>query len=65
VPPPLGDGRLFAGSDLRLTQDGERVLAGDADRVELLGIDRWTGGTHVVPEAAWRWDVAAQRLLAP
>jgi len=22
-----------------------------ADRVELLGIDRWIGGTHVTPES--------------
>jgi hypothetical protein len=63
VPPPLGDGSRFAGSDVRLTRDGERVLAGDADRVELLGIDRWVGGTHVATGAVWRWD--GQRLLAP
>jgi hypothetical protein len=30
-----------------LADEGRRVLAGDADRVELLGIDRWVGGTHV------------------
>jgi len=65
APPPLGDGRLFAGAPVRLTQDGERVLAGDADRVELVGIDRWVGGTHVVPGGVWRWDAAAQRLIAP
>ncbi|HEV2591158.1 MAG TPA: DUF1835 domain-containing protein [Gaiellaceae bacterium] len=34
------------------------VLAGEADRVELLGIDRWIGGTHVTPENLWRWDGA-------
>jgi len=65
LPPPLGDGRLFAGAPVRLTPDGERVLAGDADRVELLGIDRWVGGTHVGTEAVWRWNPGAQRLLAP
>ena len=27
--------------------DGEAVLAGEADRVELIGIDRWLGGLHV------------------
>jgi hypothetical protein len=48
-----------------LTDDGRRVLAGDADRVELLGIDRWVGGTHVVPGAVWRWDAVASELVAP
>ncbi len=65
VPPPLGDRRLFAGMPIRLTANGEGVLAGDADRVELLGIDRWVGGTHVVDDRVWRWDPDQQRLLAP
>jgi hypothetical protein len=30
-----------------MTKTGERVLAGEGNRVELLGIDRWVGGTHV------------------
>jgi Domain of unknown function (DUF1835) len=64
-PPPLGDGRRFAGAPVRLTGAGERVLRGDADRVEVLDIDRWVGGTHVVPGSVWRWDAAAQRLDAP
>lgn len=65
LPPPLGDGRLFAGVPLRLTGEGERVLAGEANRVELLGIDRWVGGTHLVPDAVWRWDAEERRLLVP
>jgi hypothetical protein len=65
APPPLGDGRRFAGLPIRLTATGRRALAGDEDRVELLGIDRWVGGTHVVPDAVWRWDPDRQRLLAP
>ena len=55
-PPPLGDGRLFARLRLRLTPAGERTLRGEADRVKLLGIDRWIGGTHVTPDTTWRWD---------
>jgi DNA-binding transcriptional MerR regulator len=54
--PPLGDSHGFPRLPLRLTAAGERVLAGEADRVELLGIDRWLGGTHVTPESLWRWD---------
>jgi DNA-binding transcriptional MerR regulator len=45
--PPLGDAQRFVGAPIRLTATGERVLAGDANRVELLGIDRWVGGTHL------------------
>ena len=48
-----------------ITDAGRRVLAGDADRVELLGIDRWVGGTHLVPDAVWRWDAEASELVAP
>ena len=65
APPPLGDGRRFAGLPIRLTATGRRALAGDEDRVELLGIDRWVGGTHVVPDAVWRWDAVGRRLVAP
>ena len=61
-PPPLGDGQLFARLQLRLTATGERVLRGDADRVELLGIDRWIGGSHITPENCWRWDPASRTL---
>ena len=65
APPPLGDGRRFGGLPIRLTATGRRALAGDEDRVELLGIDRWIGGTHVVPDAVWRWDAVGRRLVAP
>jgi hypothetical protein len=36
-PPPLSDARTFASAQLVLTDDGRAVLAGEADRVELLG----------------------------
>jgi hypothetical protein len=48
-----------------VTDVGRRVLAGDDDRVELLGIDRWVGGTHLVPGSVWRWNADASRLVAP
>jgi hypothetical protein len=32
---------------------------------ELLGIDRWLGGTHVTPAETWRWDAAARKLVRP
>jgi hypothetical protein len=63
--PPLGDARAFATMSLRLTLAGERVLQHEADRVQLLGVDRWIGGSHITPGTAWRWDPAAQHLLTP
>jgi DNA-binding transcriptional MerR regulator len=45
--PPLGEAQRFVGLPIHLTATGERVLAGEANRVELLGIDRWVGGTHL------------------
>jgi Domain of unknown function (DUF1835) len=53
-----GLGTLIArpGAELVLTDDGRRVLAGDADRIELLGIDRWLGGVHLRTDDHWRWD---------
>jgi redox-sensitive transcriptional activator SoxR len=64
-PPPLGDAHAFLHVPLRLTSEGERVLRGEADRVELLALDRWVGGTHVTRERAWRFDPDARRLLPP
>jgi hypothetical protein len=48
-----------------ITDAGRSVLAGGADRVELLGTDRWVGGTHLVPGAVWRWDADASELIPP
>jgi hypothetical protein len=64
-PPPLGDSQRFALLQLRLTATGEGTLRGQADRVELLGIDRWIGGTHITPDNTWRWDSTQLKLVAP
>jgi hypothetical protein len=51
------DGLVSGNGSLRLTERGEAVLAGRADRVELLGFDRWLGGLHVRADGdLWRWD---------
>ena len=43
--------------DIALTEDGRRVLALEADRVRLCGIDRWLGGVHLSGTGPmWRWD---------
>jgi hypothetical protein len=65
APPPLGNAAAFAGTEIRLTELGGRVLAGDADRVDVLGIDRWVGGTHLSSGAVWRWDAQSRELVAP
>ena len=53
---PAG-GEVGAGTRLRPTAAGARVLAGEADHVALNGIDRWVGGVHLHGHAArWRWD---------
>jgi DNA-binding transcriptional MerR regulator len=64
-PPPLGDGQLFARLQLRLTEAGKRTLRGEADRIQLLGIDRWLGGTHLTRDNAWRWDATQAKLISP
>jgi hypothetical protein len=65
APPPLGDGGRFASTRLRLTGAGTSVLRGESDRVELLGLDRWLGGTHLTAQNAWRWDPVERRVLGP
>lgn len=40
--------------ELRLTPAGREVLAGRSDRALAPGFDRWIGGVHLAPPAAWR-----------
>ncbi len=64
-PPPLSDSQHFARLRLRVTANGEQTLRGAADRVELLDLDRWIGGTHVTPDSIWRWDATELKLVRP
>lgn len=50
----------FGGSDVWcVTGHGEAVLSGQADGVELAGLDRWLGGTRLLHrDSVWRWDGA-------
>jgi hypothetical protein len=51
------DGLVHDDGALELTADGEAVLEGRADRIALIGIDRWLGGLHLRPgDELWRWD---------
>jgi hypothetical protein len=55
----------FGHRPLRLTSSGRAVLAGVLDRIDVLGIDRWLGGTHLRPGKVWRWDPARGRVVGP
>jgi hypothetical protein len=51
--------------DVTITEMGRRILDGQADHIELNGIDRWLGGVHLKGETApWRWDPASEQILA-
>ncbi len=61
--PRVNDGGLgFWERRAVLTEKGQEVLRGDRDRVELNGIDRWLGGTHLGGEGTWRWDRSDREL---
>ena len=54
----------FLSRRVALTPLGERVIAGDAERVAEHGIDRWIGGVHLKGRAAgWRWDRSEGRMV--
>src|SRR5438874_274315 len=47
------------------TSLGAGVLAGRADRLALVPLDRWLGGVHLRPGAPlWRWDRERRTLMA-
>ena len=53
----------FFGGQATLTDHGVRVLARQADAVQMRGIDRWLGGVRLAGrEAAWRWDSSRRTL---
>ncbi|MQT14062.1 hypothetical protein [Segnochrobactrum spirostomi] len=57
--------KAFITADVSLTDAGRSVLAGRADRVGLIGLDRWIGGTHLTPFADWRFDAETATLGLP
>jgi len=65
TPPPRGDPGAFRSALVALTETGRLVLAGDSDRVDAVGIDRWLGGTHVHGPQPWRWDADARCVVGP
>jgi Domain of unknown function (DUF1835) len=63
LPPPRADGESFASARVRLTEPGERALAGTLDRIAVAGIDRWIGGVHLHRGHIWRWDRGRRHLV--
>jgi hypothetical protein len=59
----LAGGLVTGGPPLALSELGEAVLSGRADRVELAGLDRWIGGIHLRAPGRWRWDPRREALL--
>jgi Domain of unknown function (DUF1835) len=54
----------FLEQELLLTEQGNAVLAGQVDWMQLHGIDRWLGGVHLSGhEPAWRWDQAQGHVV--
>jgi len=45
-----------------ITPAGRKVLAGEADFVELNNADQWLGGVHLIREQLWRWDPEAREV---
>lgn len=48
-----------------ISELGERVRTGAADRVDSIGLDRWRGGTHLTPRHDWRWVDGALAFRTP
>ncbi len=53
-------------TQLRVTETGARVLAGEVDHVAINGIDRYIGGVHLRGQhARWRWDEGTESIAGP
>ncbi len=57
--------KAYVTARVSLTEAGRDVLAGRSDRVALIGIDRWLGGTHITAPTPWRYDADEVRLIEP
>jgi hypothetical protein len=54
----------FAGGAPAITELGESIRQGRADRVATLGIEDWRGGVHLSGKGPmWRWDSSVRRPL--
>ena len=49
--------------ELTITPQGEEVLSGKRNWLELMQIDNRIGGVHLTPDNIWCWDSAAKRIV--
>jgi len=49
-------------ANYNITEIGRRTLAGQADFIQLNGVDLWLGGVHLTNDTLWRWDEQKQGL---
>ena len=54
--------KLYVGGPLRLSEFGERLLAGTADFARARPRARWWGATALTGARPWRWDASRQAL---
>jgi hypothetical protein len=59
-----GDTKHLRGTEVRLTQHGEAVLAGNGNVVEWNGIDDWVGGVHLDSRSGRVWFRHGQTLVS-
>jgi hypothetical protein len=68
LPKPLltlsGDTVRLRGTEVRLTEHGEAILAGKANAVEWNGIDEWVGGVHLDSRNGRAWFQTADTLVS-
>lgn len=57
--------RAYASAEISLTKAGAAALRGRFDHACENAVERFIGGTHVMPGAMWRYDRSARELLAP
>ena len=51
-------------AEFEITEPGEAVLRGEADLIDLNGIDLWLGGVHLSPDHLWRWDERSESIVS-
>lgn len=58
----LNDATNWRNVTCQLTVTGQQVSAGQADFVNLNGLELWLGGVHLTTKQLWRWDEQTHRL---
>jgi hypothetical protein len=58
-----GDTTRLRGTEVRLTQHGEAILAGKGNAVEWNGIDEWVGGVHLDSRYGRVWFQTGETLI--